>query len=77
MRRRCLTRGHKFRSFMPGAPYVFCARWRCSASAVGYAASDPVTAAAMHNAIPREDRFPPVELTPDGAVASEWEQGRP
>jgi hypothetical protein len=82
MRRRCLTRGHKMGSFMPVAPYLFCRRWGCDASAVGtpLPGGGIETAVAMHNAIPRAVRVPPVELAVvDGRAVSveEWAEGKP
>lgn len=66
IRQRCLRRGHKFRE-IEGAPlpYVFCHRLRCDASAVSRWA-DPRIAIQLHNAIPLEVRFPPVELDVNG-----------
>lgn len=62
IREKCKRDGHKFRE-VAGVPlpYVFCARWRCDASAVSRWA-DPRIAVDLHNAIPIENRFPPVEL---------------
>lgn len=72
MRKKCLKKGHKFKE-IEGLmlPYVFCSRWRCDASAVSRWAP-PAYAAEMHNAIPRINRFPRVELNPDGTVKEEF-----
>jgi hypothetical protein len=67
VRRRCLKKGHKFSAAYPGAPYVFCSRFFCETSAVSIYAP-PSVAADLHNAIPRDKRFPPVELNNDGSV---------
>lgn len=75
MRKKCLRVGHKFRNFegIP-LPYIFCSRWGCNASAVtGHA--PPGAAVSLHNAIPREHRFPPVELDVNGLVIETWEEG--
>jgi hypothetical protein len=66
-RKKCERVGHKFRDIGVPLPYVFCARWRCEASAVSHWA-DPRIAVDLHNAIPIENRFPPVDLGPDGQV---------
>lgn len=75
MRKKCLKKGHKFKEFEGlMLPYVFCARWRCRASAVSHWA-DPITAVNLHNAIPRARRFPPVELNEDHTIKEEFKEG--
>jgi hypothetical protein len=75
MRKKCLASGHRFGSTI-GLPFVFCTRWWCSASAVSVWAP-PDLAVNLHNAIPKEDRVPPVELAEDGSVVRQWEEGDP
>jgi hypothetical protein len=67
----CNNGRHKFKE-IEGVmlPYVYCARWRCDASAVSRWA-DPALAVQLHNAIPEDKRFPPVELHPNGTVKRE------
>lgn len=72
MRRKCLEKGHKWEDF-PMLPLVFCHRWRCDAQAVSRWA-DPRIAEPLHNAIPEEDRVPPVELAA-GRVVRKWTEG--
>jgi len=69
MRKKCLHGEHKFiTNAPPGAlPYVYCARWKCTATAVAIWV-DADIAYSLHNAIPEEDRWPPVELGDDGTV---------
>ena len=80
MTRRCARRGHKFAAAYPGAVYVFCRRWRCSASAVS-AHAPAELARDLHNAIPAEHRFPPVTIHEDGSYTvlpgHEHEEPRP
>lgn len=70
MRKKCLRDGHVFEGFIFPPYYVFCKRWFCAASAVG---TPPTTAMAvsMHNAIPAENRWPPVELGHDAEIVRE------
>jgi hypothetical protein len=75
VRKKCLKKGHKWREFEGTMlPYVFCARWRCHATAVSRWADD-VAAVNLHNAIPREKRFPPVELNEDHTIKEEFMEG--
>lgn len=78
--RRCAERGHKWGDLGIPCPYVFCRRWGCDKSAVSRWAR-PDHAAAMHNAIPPENRFPPVTIHPDGSFTvlpgHEHEEPRP
>lgn len=71
IRKKCLKKEHKFQTAYIGAPYAFCRRFRCDASAVSIYAP-PALAVALHHAIPRENRFPPVELNADGTVKEEF-----
>lgn len=75
MRNKCLKKGHKWREHEGlMLPYVFCARWWCHAAAVSRWADD-VVAVNLHNAIPRENRFPPVELNDDNTIKEEFMEG--
>lgn len=61
-RKKCQRDGHKFRDLSTmHLPYVYCARWFCTVSAVASWAP-PETVRALHNAIPKEDRYPPEEM---------------
>jgi hypothetical protein len=71
MNKRCAIRGHKFKQLEVPLPYIFCSRWGCEASAVSNFA-DPRVAVDLHNAIPKEQRFPRVTLAPDGTVLEEF-----
>lgn len=75
MRKKCLKQGHKFKELETlMLPYVYCGRWGCNAAAVSHWA-DPTFAVNMHNAIPRERRFPPVELNEDNTIKEEFKEG--
>lgn len=72
MRKKCIKKGHKFKEIVGvPLPTVYCARFRCGATAVSRWV-DPSIAASLHNAIPREDRFPPVELNQDGTIKEKF-----
>jgi len=75
MRKKCLQIGHKWReiSGVP-LPYNFCSRWGCDASAVSRWAP-PGAAVSLHNTIPRDKRFPPVELDVNGLIVEQWKEG--
>ena len=62
---------HKFKD-TPGVPlpYTFCSRRGCDVSAVSRWADSRI-AVQLHNAIPEDRRFPPVELNSDGTVKRE------
>jgi hypothetical protein len=75
MRKKCLNKGHKFKEIQGvNLPFIYCSRWRCQAAAVSRWA-DPSFAVSLHNAIPREHRFPPVELNEDNTIKEEFKEG--
>lgn len=59
VRKKCERDGHKWRDITGtmSLPYVYCGRFFCDAQAVA-AWAPPSLAAHLHNAIPKEDRFP-------------------
>lgn len=68
VRKKCVRDGHRFTEIagVP-LPYVFCSRWFCDGCAVSRWAP-AILAVEMHNAIPMENRFPPVTLDAEGNV---------
>jgi hypothetical protein len=68
IRKKCQRDGHIFREIAGvHLPYVFCSRWFCDGCAVSVWAPT-ILAVEMHNAIPIEMRFPPVDLNADGTI---------